>query len=404
MAGSPKTLLAASLAALTFSASPVAFAQDAAVKLGFIGGITGPIESLMPPITNAAKLAIAEVNEQGGIGKNGAKVEIVIGDDGCIDAARASDAADRQVNSEKVAGIVGAMCSGATIAAANAAAIPGGVVMVSPASTSPAVSALKDKDLVFRTAPSDAYQGEVLARVVKKNGINEVAVTYVNNDYGTGFAQSFKAAFEAAGGKVLASEAHEDGKADYRAEIGSLASSGAPALVVLAYVDGSGGRIVSQARETGDFSTFIGGDGMVGAALTNVSGGDEKLILTRPGGSAAAGAAKFAEAAKAADLDPAATYAATSYDATFALLLALEKTGGSREGLSAALRDVTSNSGEVVLPGEWKKAKALIDAGQKVNYEGASGSLEFNANGDVPGSYDEVTVKDGKIVPVGPAQ
>ncbi|WP_019998493.1 ABC transporter substrate-binding protein [Aureimonas ureilytica] len=404
MTGPSKTLLAAAMAALSLSASPAAFAQDATVKVGLIGGITGPIESLMPPITNAAKLAVSQVNEAGGIGKNGAKVEMVIGDDGCIDAARASDAADRQVNSEKVAGIVGAMCSGATIAAANAAAIPAGVVMVSPASTSPAVTALNDKDLVFRTAPSDAYQGEVLARVVKRNGINEVAVTYVNNDYGTGFAQSFKTAFEADGGKVLVSEPHEDGKADYRAEIGSLASSGAPALVVLAYVDGSGGRIVAQARETGDFSTFVGGDGMVGAALTNLGGGDEKLILTRPGGAAAAGAANFAEAAKAANLDSAATYASTSYDAAFVLMLALEKTGGSREGLSAALRDVASAPGEVILPGEWKKAKALIGEGKDVNYEGASGSIEFDDKGDVPGSYDEVTVKDGKIVVVGPAE
>ena len=402
MIGGRKAILGltASLLALGVSA---ASAQDAAIKVGLIGGITGPIESLMPPIANAAKLAVAQVNEAGGIGKNGAKVEMVIGDDGCVDAARASDAADRQVNSEKVAGIVGAMCSGATIAAANSAAIPGGVVMVSPASTSPAVTDLNDNDLVFRTAPSDAYQGEVLARVVKKNGIDNVAVTYVNNDYGTGFAQAFQKAFEANGGKVTVSQAHEDGKADYRAEIGSLASSGADALVVLAYVDGSGGRIVSQARETGDFSTFIGGDGMVGGNLTNVTGGDEKLILTRPGGTAALGAEQFATAAKAANIDPAATYTSTSYDASFALLLALEKTGGSREGLGKALREVASAPGEVILPGEWAKAKQLIEAGTDINYEGASGALEFDAKGDVPGSYDEVTVKDGKIVVVGPA-
>ncbi|WP_182085803.1 ABC transporter substrate-binding protein [Aureimonas sp. ME7] len=403
MIGGTKAILGltASLLALGVSA---ASAQDANVKLGFIGGITGPIESLMPPITAGARLAVSQVNEAGGIGKNGAKVDMVIGDDGCVDAARASDAGDRQVNSEKVAGIVGAMCSGATIAAANAAAIPGGVVMVSPASTSPAVTELKDNDLVFRTAPSDAYQGEVLARVVKRNGVENVAVTYVNNDYGTGFAQAFQKAFEAEGGKVTVSSAHEDGKADYRAEIGSLASSGADALVVLAYVDGSGGRIIQQARETGDFSTFIGGDGMVGANLTNVTGGDEKLILTRPGGSAAAGAELFATAAKGVDLDPGATYAATSYDAAFALLLALEKTNGSREGVSAALREVASAPGEVILPGEWAKAKQLIAAGTDINYEGASGSLEFDAQGDVPGSYDEVTVTDGKIVVVGPAQ
>ncbi len=397
-----KSILALATAALALTAG-AASAQDAPVRLGFIGGITGPIESLMPPITDAARLAVSQVNAAGGIG-NGRQVEMVVGDDGCIDAQRASNAADAQVNSDRVVAIVGAMCSGATIAAANAAAIPAGVVMVSPASTSPAVTDLADNDLVFRTAPSDAYQGEVLARVVRKNGIENVAITFVNNDYGTGFSQAFQRAFEAEGGTVAVSQAHEDGKADYRAEIGSLASSGADALVVLAYVDGSGGRIISQARETGDFATFIGGDGMVGANLTNVAGGDERLILTRPGGSAAAGAEAFATAARAVDLDPAATYAATSYDAAFATLLALEKTGGSREGVSAALREVTSAPGEVILPGEWAKAKELIAAGTDINYEGASGSIEFDEKGDVPGSYDEVTVRDGQIVNVGPAQ
>lgn len=397
-----KTILALATAAIALS-SGAAFAQEGPVRLGFIGGITGPIESLMPPITDAARLAVSQVNEDGGIGEN-RQVEMVIGDDGCIDAQRASNAADSQVNSDNVVGIVGAMCSGATIAAANAAAIPGGVVMVSPASTSPAVTALQDNDLVFRTAPSDAYQGEVLARVVRSHDIDTVAVTYVNNDYGTGFAQAFQAAFEAEGGTVVTSESHEDGRADYRAEIGSLASSGADALVVLAYVDGSGGRIIQQSRETGDFSTFIGGDGMVGANLTNVAGGDETLILTRPGGSEAAGAANFAEAAASANLDPEATYAATSYDAAFALLLAVEKTGGSREGLNEALREVTSAPGEVILPGEWAKAKELIAAGTDINYEGASGAIDFDENGDVPGSYDEVTVENGEIVVVGPAE
>lgn len=397
-----KSALLVAAAAMALTAG-TAQAQDGPVRLGFIGGITGPIESLMPPITDAARLAVAQVNENGGIGEN-RQVEMVIGDDGCIDAQRASNAADAQVNSDNVVAIVGAMCSGATIAAANAAAIPGGVVMVSPASTSPAVTELADNDLVFRTAPSDAYQGEVLARVARARDIDTVAVTYVNNDYGTGFAQAFQAAFEAEGGTVLTSESHEDGRADYRAEIGSLASSGADALVVLAYVDGSGGRIIQQSRETGDFSTFLGGDGMVGANLTNVATDDETLILTRPGGSAADGAANFAEAAEGASLDPQATYAATSYDAAFALLLAVEKTGGSREGLNEALREVTSEGGEIILPGEWAKAKELIAAGTEINYQGASGAIDFDDNGDVPGSYDEVTVEGGEIVVVGPAE
>jgi branched-chain amino acid transport system substrate-binding protein len=95
-------------------------------------------------------------------------------------------------------------------------------------------------------------------------GIDEIAVTYVNNDYGKGLADAVEAAFQDAGGTVAIKEAHEDGKADYRPEIGSLAASGAETLVVLAYVDGSGQTIIRQAVEGGDFQRFAGGDGMVG--------------------------------------------------------------------------------------------------------------------------------------------
>ncbi|MFW7344215.1 leucine ABC transporter subunit substrate-binding protein LivK, partial [Pollutimonas sp. H1-120] len=90
-----------------------------------------------------------------------------------------------------VTAIVGALCTGATIAAANNAAIPGGVMMVSPASTAPAVSELNDNDLVFRTVPSDAFQGEMLAKLLLYKGIDYVAVTFVNNDYGRGLSDAF---------------------------------------------------------------------------------------------------------------------------------------------------------------------------------------------------------------------
>ena len=104
----------------------------------------------------------------------------------------------------------------------------------------------------------------MLAKILKGKGVNNIAITYVNNDYGKGFAEALDAAFKKEGGTVAAKEAHEDGKADYRAELGSLASSGADMLVVLAYADGSGQTIIRQALEGGDFSKFAGGDGMIG--------------------------------------------------------------------------------------------------------------------------------------------
>jgi len=397
---SGRRTLAALTCAAALLASSVAMAE---IKVGFLGGFTGPIESLTPPIAEGAKLAAAHVNAQGGL-LNGQDMGIPTGDTTCADATAAANAADRLINTEKVSAIVGALCSGATISAANNAGIPGGAVMVSPASTSPALTTLEDNDLVFRTAPSDAYQGEVLARLIKSKGIDTIAITYVNNDYGKGFADALASAFAGNGGTVAANEAHEDGKADYRAEVGSLESSGATTLVVLAYADGSGQTILRQALESGTFENYVGGDGMVGDKLLEAVGADRlaTMIATKPGTPDIPGAGKFSELAKAADLDPNAVFAAQAYDAAFLLALAIEKNGtASRKGLNEALRAVASAPGEVILPGEWAKAKAAIAAGKDINYEGATGSHEFDANGDVPGVIVEMMVKGGKFVEAG---
>lgn len=388
-----RSLLAASVAgAAMLAASASAHAED--VKIGFLGGFTGPIESLTPPIFNAAKLAVSQVNEQGGM-FDGDNLVMAQGDATCADTTAASAAADRMVNSEKVLALVGPLCSGATIAAANTAAIPGGVLLISPASTSPALTALDDKDLVFRTTPSDAYQGEIMAKILKDAGVNSIAITYVNNDYGKGFADAVAEAFKGLGGEVVANDAHEDGKADYRAEIGSLASSGADMLVVLAYADGSGQTIIRQAVEGGDFSKFAGGDGMISDSLIKAVGEGtlDGMIGTRASSLDTPGTEVFNDLAKKADLDPAATYAAQSYDAAFLAALAIEKNGSAkREGLNEALREVATAPGETILPGEWEKAKKLIAEGKDINYEGAAGSQEFDDNGDVPGAIMKLIV------------
>ena len=137
-----RNILAASVAGAAMIAASAAYAAD--VKIGFLGGFTGPIETLVPPIHEGAKLAVKQINEQGGIFDG--QLVMVQGDSTCADATAASNAADRMVNAEKVTALVGPLCSGETIAAANSAAIPGNVVIVSPAATSPALTTIDDKD------------------------------------------------------------------------------------------------------------------------------------------------------------------------------------------------------------------------------------------------------------------
>lgn len=398
-----KTLLAAGITAAALATS--AQAADT-VKVGFLGGMTGPIESLAPPIADGARLAFANVNEQGGV-LGGQKIEMLVGDTTCADATKAADAADRMVNVEKVVALVGPLCSGATISAANNAAIPGGVALISPAATSPALTTLEDKDLVFRTSPSDAYQGEVLSRLVLEAGVKNLAITYVNNDYGKGFADSVEAAYTKAGGVVDAKEAHEDGKADYRSEIGSLASSGSTALLVIGYADGSGQSIVRQSIESGDFDMFFTGDGMVSDELAKDLGGalDGKVVQTRPGTPEVPGSKSFKALATAAKIKIDSPFVANSYDAGFILALAMEQSGSTdRAAIAKAVRDVASAPGEVIYPGEWEKAVAAIKEGKGVNYEGAVGSHEFDAAGDIKGVFMKAVVEGSAVVELGEAK
>jgi branched-chain amino acid transport system substrate-binding protein len=362
-------------------------AQAQAVKFGLLGGISGPIAALAPAIIDASRLAFDEVNAQGGL-LDGRMIEAAVGDSGCNPQA-GGDAASKLVNVEGVAGIVGAHCSGATLAAANTATIPAGVVLISPASTSPAVTALEDNDTVFRTVPSDDYQGAALARTVKAMGYGPIAVTYLNNDYGKGLAEAFKAEYEKQGGAIAAFSAHEEGKASYRAELAELSKSGADTLAIFDYGDGSGLTMLRQALENGFFEKFIGGDGMKAQNIIGDIGAENlaTFVASSPTGEGGEALERFNAATTAAGGDPNAIFATSGYDAGFLLALAYEHAGGDKAKMSASLRAVASAPGEPILPGEWAKAKALIAEGKDIDYKGAAGDMEFDMNGDVPGTY-----------------
>jgi branched-chain amino acid transport system substrate-binding protein len=375
-----------------------AYAIAADTKIGILMDITGPIASFIPPIQNSTNLAIKHVNDQGGLLDG--KAVAVYGD--TTGAAQAAvDAATKLVNIENVPIIMGALMSGTTISAAEAVSIPAGVVQISPSATSPAITGMKDNDLLFRIVPSDNYQGAVLAKMVLDEGIKKVAVTYVNNDYGVGIGNTFIDAYKAAGGEVVAAEKHEEKKNSYRSELATLAKSGAEALVVVAYAGDSGSTIVKQAIEGGLFTRFIGTDGLRDEALIKEVGADALKTSffsspTSPAGNPAQAKlhelfnAEYKEGADKAFVDQ-------TYDATFLAMLAIEKAGSAdRAKMAAALREVASAPGEKVGPGEWAKAKELIKAGKDIDYDGAGGAYDFDANGDVLGYIGKFVVDGDK--------
>ncbi len=366
------------------------------IKAGVILGFTGPIESLTPAMADSAELAWKEASNSGAL-LGGKTIVPIRADSTCNDSAAATAAAERLVTSDKVVAIYGADCSGVTTAVANSVGVPNGVVMVSPSATSPALSTIEDNGYFFRTAPSDARQGQVLAEIVKGRGISEVAITFTNNDYGKGLADSFSTAFEGAGGKVLITAAHEDGKADYSAEVGALSASGAKVLVVFGYLDQGGRGIVQASLDSGAFDSFIFADGMIGQSLVDAFGEDlVGSFGTAPGGEGD-GAARFLELAKAAGFDGDGPFRPESYDAAALIALAMQAAGSSdRAAIQAKMMEVANAPGEKIMAGEIGKALKILADGGDIDYVGAT-NVEFNDVGEVFGSYKELEVKGGKF-------
>jgi branched-chain amino acid transport system substrate-binding protein len=370
------------------------------VKIGVILGFTGPLESITPNMGAGAELAMKEVSDSGKL-LGGSTVASVRGDSTCVDAAAAQAAAERLVTTDKVNAIMGADCSGVTGAILANVAVPNGIVMISPSATSPGLTTADDKGLFFRTAPSDARQGEIIAQVLKDRGIGSVAISYTNNDYGKGLSDAIKSSVEAAGGTVTIVAAHEDGKADYSAEVGALASAGGDALIVAGYVDQGGSGIIQGALDSGAFSKFMLPDGMYGNVLEEKFGKSLDGSFGTVPGTDSPGGATFQEMAKAAGFDGTSSYAGESYDAAALIMLAMQAANSSKSAdLAGKVMDVANAPGEQIFPGELAKGLELIAAGTDIDYVGAS-AVELIGPGEAAGSYREYEFKDGKITTVG---
>ncbi len=388
-----KKLLLASCATLVFGA-----AQAEEQNIGIILGFTGPIESLTPAMRDSAIMAIDEVNAAGGAA--GATFAAKTADSTCVDAAAATTAAEGLVNTDNVIGIVGADCSGVTTAVVNNVSAVSGVPTISPSATSPALSTIEDKDFFFRTAPSDARQGEILAGIVKDKGFENVAVTYSNSDYGKGFAEAFQASYEELGGTITISAAHDDGKADYSAEVASLAAAGGDALVVLGYVDQGGAGVIQASLDTGAFDTFALGDGMYGSSLTDKFGDQIDGSFGTVPSAQGDGKDAFEKIATDAGIDPAGAYTSSSYDAAALLLLAAQAAGSTdRAAIQGKVLEVANEPGEKVLAGELAKGLELLANGEDIDYVGAT-NVELIGPGEAAGTYLEFAIDGGALTDV----
>jgi len=373
-------------------------AQAEPLRVGALMPMTGDLQAYGESSRNGVELAIQEINAAGGV--MGELVELEVSDTQTEPQAGV-DAAQRLVSINGVSAIVGALSSGVTIPVASSVTSSEGVPQISNASTSPVMTDLDDNDFLFRTVPSDAFQGIALAEVAAEKGIESAAVLYINNDYGEGLADAFESAFEARGGEVVGLSGYEPGLASYRGDLGQVSDGESP-LLLIGYPE-NGQTILRQALEGGHFSAFMFTDGMKSPQIVENLGAQ---YLNGSFGTAAEArddtdaARHFNSAYESAYGEvPPVPYIDTAYDAAYLISLAAVSAESTEP---AAIRDhlraVNDPDGETVGPGDFAEAVELLEAGTAINYQGASGPVDFDDNGDVGGTFAHWEIRNGEYV------
>ena len=373
--------------------------------VGNLNSFTGSLAEFGPPLRNSVALAADHVNSAGGI-QGGSMV--IISRDTAVNPVQGVDAARALIDVEDVVAIVGALSSGVTIAAAEAVVVPNGRIIISGASTAPAITTLDDNDFVFRTAVSDAAQGVVLADLARREGYDTAGVMYVNNAYGEGLTNQFEKTFTELGGTVMNKVPHEDTQPTYTSEL-ERATEGDPDVLVTISYTGQTQVYVREALE-GDYAdTFLFVDGVKGPEWIDAIDLWDELegtLGTAPAGPARAEKDAFESAYTATfGFPPSHPFMGEHYDAAILVALAAAKAGTTTDAAAIrdALRDVANAPGEIVGPGREGVARALqlIAEGQDINYEGTAGNVDIDANGDVFGSIGIWKVEGGEIVDTG---
>lgn len=382
--------------ALSLGVSAGATADN--LRIGALVPLTGDLQDYGETSRNGIRLAVDEINAAGGV--LGEDIQLVGGDTQTSPQAGV-DAAQRLASVEGVHAFVGALSSGVTIPVAQSVSRQEGIPQISGASTSPVITDLDDDDFLFRTVPSDAFQGIALAEIAEESGYSNLSILYINNDYGLGLAENFRDAFEARGHTVSEMAAYEPGQSSYRGELRRVSRGDTEGLVLIGYPE-NGQTILRQAVEGGMFENFVFTDGLQSPDMINAIGAEfmEGAVGSVPRALEDTPGAQHFEAAysEAYGEVPPQPFMDTAYDAIYLIALAAQQAGVlDRTAIRDNLRSVANPPGEVVNPGEWEKALQLLADGEEINYEGASGSVDLDEHGDVPGTFAHWRVEDGEI-------
>jgi ABC-type branched-chain amino acid transport systems, periplasmic component len=337
---------------------------------------TGDLASVGRPIRDAALLPLLELEAA----DTGFDFDYQVGDTQ-TDPQAGISAAESLINAGYPS-VTGPASSGVNVQVSRQVFIPNEVVGISPSSTSPTVTTLDDNDFIFRTPPSDALQGQVIAQVGSDElGAGSAAVMYVNNDYGQALTDEFSAGFS---GEVTATVAFEKEQPSYTSRL-EEALADAPDMMVIIGYPASGIQIFRDFYAEFDTGTdIVVTDGLRDPNLPGEVGSDMTNVIGTAPTAAGPGADYFADAFEAEYGNAPGVFTSQAYDATAVAVLANVAAGeNSGVGVRDNLRAVANPDGTEYGPAELADAVAAVAAGEAVNYEGASSSVDFDDNGDM---------------------
>jgi neutral amino acid transport system substrate-binding protein len=390
-------------------------ASGQGLKIGSLLPTTGDLAAIGQQMVESVPLLVNTVNACGGV--NGQPVTLVQVDDQ-TDPRTGAAGMQKLATLDKVAGVVGSFASSVSSAAVSIA-VPNKVMLISPGSTSPvftekaAKGDFKKDNLNFwaRTAPPDTYQAQALAQLASQKGFKRVATVVINNDYGVGFEKAFVQAFEKLGGTVVNKNrpVRYDPKATTFDTEAQATFAGKPDAVLGVFYEETGSLFLKSAYQQGLTKgvQIMLTDGVKSDTFPDRvgKGSDGKYIVagaigTVPG-SNGQGLKAFTQLWQSKKGTPPAPYAAHAWDAAALLVLAAQAAKqNTGVGIASKLREVADPPGIEV--SDVCEGLKLLNEGKKINYQGASGNVDIDENGDVVGVYDVWTVgDDGKIKTIG---
>ena len=394
---------------------------SAEVKIAALYACSGPVSEIAEAIAEAKRVAVETINADGiGIvGRGLISVDSI--DTGC-DPIKTEDSLNAYLKNNDPEILLGPTCSTSAVKVIEQATIPDNILTISSSASYPLLSTIEDNDLFFRTIPSDIQQSTSIANYLLSKNIREIILLYGDDNYNSTLAQNFLKVFTEQEGIVLFNTLLTDKTLINQNFINTFVDiaidNNQPGLVMFLHGNERTVNLLEQFTNTvlnrlqeletsGIFKHHYGSDSMLTNEVKDliysyipIQLNKNTTIVAQATSQSSEEFQTYANIMLNAGVDPNSPYSAISFDTMMLAALALQHqthNNISKEDLSKSLVSVANPPGIKMGPGSWEAARALLLRGVEINYEGVSGSLDFDINGDVEGMYSLNQVTDDNL-------